>query len=191
MKVSEKKNYDTNAAGDYALWDKGQLIGYGKMEMFNGRLVLSSKKAILKAMFDAAAAEGITLILNQGYRSFGQQMEFRKKYRKAFEEKLKKAGTPFVSKLEDEHFLLTAPSSEFSPPAGKPGHSNHHDGTAYDIDTVDDAGKIRPAYGWLVKNAITFGFIRTVASETWHWEHRPGQDQYSVVPENHPSWATT
>lgn len=167
---------DVNAAGEHALWDKGKLIGYGKMEMFNGRLVLSSKKPLLKAMFDAAQAEGIALILNQGYRSFGQQLAFRKK------------NVKDKSKANDMDFLLNAPSSEFSPATGKPGHSNHHDGTAYDIDTVDDKGRIRPAYGWLIKNAIKFGFIRTVPSETWHWEHRPGLDQYSVVPATHESW---
>ena len=166
----------TNDKGEYALWDKGKFIGYARMEMFNGRLVLASKKQVLKDLFDHAQRDGITLILNQGYRTFEQQMEFRKKNIK---DKIK---------LNDESFLLNAPSSEFSPATGKPGWSNHHDGAAYDIDTVDDKGKLGPAYGWLVKNAITHGFIRTIPTETWHWEHRPGAEQYSVVPQNHPSW---
>lgn len=170
---------DTNASGEHALWDKGKLIGYGKLEMFSGRLVLASKKPYLKAMFDAAQAAGITLILNQGYRSFAQQLAFRKK------------NVKDKSKVNDMEWLLNAPSSEFSPATGKPGWSNHHDGCAYDIDTVDDKGKIRPAYGWLVKNAITHGFIRTVPTETWHWEHRPGAGQYSVVPQDHSSWKTS
>lgn len=167
---------DTNANGEYALWDKGKFIGYGKMEMYNGRLVLLSKKPFLKAMVDAAQADGIALILNQGYRSFGQQLAFRRK------------NVKDKSKVNDEHYLLNASPSEFSPVTGKPGWSNHHDGSAYDIDTVDDKGKLRPAYGWLVKNAITFGFIRTVPSETWHWEHRPGVLQYAIIPASHDSW---
>ncbi len=170
---------DINEKGEHALYDKGKFIGYGKVEMFQGKLVLSSKKEALKKMFDAALAENITLILNQGFRSFGKQLEFRKK------------NVKDKTKREDENFLLTAPSSEFSPATAKPGWSNHHDGGAYDIDTVDEKGRIRPAYGWLVKNAIRFGFIRTVASETWHWEHRPGAEQYSVVPETHESWKTS
>jgi LAS superfamily LD-carboxypeptidase LdcB len=173
------KTPDTNAAGEHALWDKGNLIGYGKMEMYLGRLVLASKKPFIKAMVDAAQADGIALILNQGYRSFSQQRAFRKK------------NVKDKTKANNEEWLLNAPPSEFSPATAKPGWSNHHDGSAYDIDTTDDKGKIRPAYGWLVKNAITYGFIRTVASETWHWEHRPGAGQYSVVPENHPSWKTS
>lgn len=169
---------DINAKGEHALWDKGKFIGYGRMEMFNGKLVLASKKDILKRMFDEASKDGVTLILNQGYRPFSQQLAFRKK------------NVKDKTKVNDEEFLLNAPSSEFSPATAKPGWSNHHDGCAYDIDTVDDNGKIRPAYAWLVKNAITFGFIRIVASETWHWEHRPGQGQYSAVPKTHPSWKT-
>lgn len=174
--VSKAVSPDINDKGEYALWDKGKLIGHGRMEMFNGRMVLASKLPVLKAMFDAALKDGITLILNQGHRSFGQQMELRKKHLKD------------KSKINDEAFLLNAPSSEFSPPTGKPGWSNHHDGSAYDIKTRDDAGKYLPAYSWLIKRAIEFGFIRTVPSETWHWEHRPGYAQYSVVPQNHPSW---
>lgn len=166
----------TNDKGEYALWDKGKFIGYARMEMFNGRMVLASKKLILKTLFDDAAKEGITLILNEGYRPFSRQLEYRKK------------NLIDKTKINDEAYLLNAPSSEFSPVTAKPGWSNHHDGTAYDIDTVNDKGKIRPAYPWLIHNAIKHGFIRTVPSETWHWEHRPGEAQYSVVPQNHPSW---
>lgn len=171
---------DINTKGEYALWDKGKFIGYGKMDMFNGKMVLASKKDVIKALFDAALADNITLILNQGFRSFGQQVYFRKKYVKD------------KSKKDDENYILTAPSSEFHPACAKPGWSNHQDGTAYDIDTVDDAGKIRPAYKWLIDNALKFGFVRTVASETWHWEHRPEvKDMYAIVPKDHPSWATS
>lgn len=173
------KTEETNDKGEYALWDKGVFIGDGKMEMFNGRLVLASKKEVLKKMFDAALEDGITLILNQGFRSFSQQLDFRRK------------NVKDRTKAGDENFLLTAPSNEFKPATAKPGWSNHQDGSAYDIDTVDDAGKIRPAYGWLIQNAIKFDFVRTVASETWHWEHRPGTEQYAIVPQDHPSWATT
>lgn len=167
---------DVNSKGEYALWDKGKFIGYGRMEMFNGRMVLASKKLILKTLFDEAAKDGITLILNEGFRPFSRQLAYRKK------------NLIDKTKINDEAYLLNAPSSDFSPVTAKPGWSNHQDGGAYDIDTVDDKGKTRPAYAWLIKNAIKHGFIRTVPTETWHWEHRPGAEQYSVVPQDHPSW---
>jgi LAS superfamily LD-carboxypeptidase LdcB len=117
--------------------------------------------------------------MNKGYRSWGEQYDLRKRFVKD------------KSKREDEDFLCNAASTEFSPVVAKPGWSNHHDGGAYDFDTVDDkTGKFRPSYAWLIKNAIRFGFVRTVPSETWHWEHRPGVAQYAIVPQDHPSWKT-
>ncbi len=169
---------DINPKGEHALYDKGKFIGYGKMVMFNGKWVLESHLPHLKKMFDAAQADGVTLILNESFRPFNRQLEYRRK------------NVKDKSKADDEHFLLTAPSSEFSPATARPGWSNHQDGGADDIDTVDKSGKIRPAYGWLVNNAILFGFVRTVPSETWHWEYRPGVDQYAFVPKDHPSWST-
>jgi hypothetical protein len=52
--------------------------------------------------------------------------------------------------------------------AAKPGYSNHQNGIALDINTSGGA------YEWLRKNGSKYGFVRTVASETWHWEYRPG-----------------
>ncbi|MDB4945407.1 MAG: D-alanyl-D-alanine carboxypeptidase [Labilithrix sp.] len=45
--------------------------------------------------------------------------------------------------------------------AAKPGFSNHQSGYALDLSTSS----------WLAKNAGKFGFERTVASETWHYEY--------------------
>ena len=53
--------------------------------------------------------------------------------------------------------------------AAKPGTSNHGVGLAVDLNS-SGAG----VYNWLRNNAHAYGFIRTVSSETWHWEHRPG-----------------
>ncbi len=52
--------------------------------------------------------------------------------------------------------------------ASRPGYSNHQNGIAIDMDTRSAA-----TYLWLTKNAVNFGFIRTVPWETWHWEFRP------------------
>jgi LAS superfamily LD-carboxypeptidase LdcB len=56
--------------------------------------------------------------------------------------------------------------------AARPGYSNHQGGIAVDIAT---GGESSPVYRWLAANAAAFGFKRTVSSEPWHWEYRPGE----------------
>jgi peptidoglycan hydrolase-like protein with peptidoglycan-binding domain len=59
--------------------------------------------------------------------------------------------------------------------AARPGYSNHQNGIALDLNV---GGGV---YGWLSSNAHKFGFIRTVPSENWHWEYRPGQPRASFT----------
>ena len=49
--------------------------------------------------------------------------------------------------------------------AAKPGFSNHQSGLALDVSTST----------WLARNASRFGFVRTVAQESWHYEYH-GKD---------------
>jgi hypothetical protein len=53
--------------------------------------------------------------------------------------------------------------------AAAPGYSNHQNGIALDINIPN-----QNTYNWLSSNASRFGFVRTVGSETWHWEYRSG-----------------
>ncbi len=53
------------------------------------------------------------------------------------------------------------------PLAARPGYSNHQSGLALDLNT-----SARGVYRWLTAHARTYGFVRTVPSEIWHWEHR-------------------
>jgi hypothetical protein len=63
--------------------------------------------------------------------------------------------------------------------AARPGTSNHGKGIALDLNT-DCGGQTgaKPScggsavYQWLYNNAHTYGFIRTVQTEPWHWEFR-------------------
>jgi LAS superfamily LD-carboxypeptidase LdcB len=59
--------------------------------------------------------------------------------------------------------------------AAKPGYSNHQNGIALDINVPTST------YNWLVKHASSYGFIRTVPSEKWHWELRPGSRCNAIV----------
>lgn len=55
--------------------------------------------------------------------------------------------------------------------AAKPGTSNHGTGIAFDLQLTS------AAYNWMKANAEGLGWVRTVKSETWHWEYRPGTKQ--------------
>lgn len=55
--------------------------------------------------------------------------------------------------------------------AAKPGFSNHQNGKALDLNVNGVPG----VYDWLARHAHDHGFVRTVPSERWHWEYRPGE----------------
>jgi hypothetical protein len=52
----------------------------------------------------------------------------------------------------------------------RPGRSNHQNGIAIDINTGSFTSAL---YLWMKTNGPTYGFIRTVSGEHWHWEYRP------------------
>jgi hypothetical protein len=63
--------------------------------------------------------------------------------------------------------------------AARPGHSNHQDPLG--SQAIDIAGAKRAnsaVYQWLRAHANEYGFIRTVPTENWHWEYRPGWTGY-------------
>jgi MYXO-CTERM domain-containing protein len=49
--------------------------------------------------------------------------------------------------------------------AAKPGYSNHQSGHALDLNTSSSG-----VLSWLNAHGATYGFKRTVPSESWHWE---------------------
>jgi hypothetical protein len=48
--------------------------------------------------------------------------------------------------------------------------------------------KLTKYYRWLSMNAWKYGFVRTVGSERWHWEWRPGRNMFASVPRDNPLW---
>lgn len=161
-----------NQNGEYALFDQGNLIGFAPVKYINGVRVIASMFDKIVALQNAAAQDGIHLTLAAGLRSWDEQMNLR------IQNVIDK------SRQHDLNFLTVAPSSEFNPATGKPGWSNHQDGKAYDFNVTG----FPSIYTWLVKNALGFGFIRTVPSERWHWEYRPGADKFAFVPKTHATW---
>jgi zinc D-Ala-D-Ala carboxypeptidase len=61
------------------------------------------------------------------------------------------------------------------PVAAQPGTSRHERGNAIDVcdaDNPNDPVANERVRRWVAQNGKAFGFIRTVRSETWHFEHR-------------------
>lgn len=165
-------NKNQNEKGEIALYDQGNLIGYAPVILIGGVKVLTSMQSKLAGLISAAQADGVNLTLAAGLRTWDEQF------------KLRKQNVIDKSKSEDIEYLNTAPSNSFSPATGKPGWSNHQDGKAYDFNV---SGK-KYCYMWLVENAHKFGFVRTVPSERWHWEHIPGADRFTYVLKTDPTW---
>lgn len=164
-------NQSQNEKGEFALYQKGQFVEYSPVTYNYGPRVAIKYEPYLKLLLDAAKLENIPLKINSSLRTWDEQLSLRKR------------NVKDKSKVNDSKFLLTAPSTEFSPSTGKPGFSNHQNGRAFDFNTA-----IISVYKWLVKNGITYKFVRTVPSERWHWEYLPKNEQFDFVPKIHPTW---
>lgn len=165
---------DKNEKGEYALYDNGKLIGFAAVDSVDGVRVIVSIKPKLLEMKLAAKKDNVNLVLAAGLRTWGEQMYLRRQ------------NVIDKSKVNDEKYLTEQPANMFKPLTGKPGFSNHHDGIAYDYNVT---GKPE-VFNWLKKNALKFGFIRTIPSERWHFEYLPYvKDMYQFVKSTDPSWA--
>jgi LAS superfamily LD-carboxypeptidase LdcB len=114
-----------------------------------GGITVSSQIAgALKAMLDAAAADGVSLS-GGGYRSPAQQIAVRKN----------NCGTSYYA-------IYQMPASQCSPPTAPPGSSMHEVGLAIDFNNCNS--RSTACYRWLNANASRFGF-HNLPSEPWHW----------------------
>lgn len=156
----------------YPLYDSGLIVEHVKIEVVGRAKVVDKYYSTVETLLNAACKEGINIVLNSGYRTFEDQLRIRRKYVKD-----KRCQ-------DDTTYLLNAPSDDFFPETGRPGHSRHQSGIAYDFST-----KSSEVYNWLKINAIRYGFVRTVPKERWHWEYLPNTcDPYEYVDKDHWSW---
>jgi LAS superfamily LD-carboxypeptidase LdcB len=136
------------------------------MNSADNRIVVSTGTACaFERMYNAAKAAGVNLLISSAFRTLGRQTYF---YNCMINKNCNGGNT-----------------------AAKPGTSNHGQGLALDLNT--DCGKqgTRSAplahppaacksskvYRWLYSNGPTYGFVRRVQDEPWHFEYRPGQKQ--------------
>jgi D-alanyl-D-alanine carboxypeptidase len=112
-----------------------------------------------QAMVDAAADDGVTLLIVSGFRSY--------EYQAALIRKKINAG----QRIGDILAVNAAP-----------GHSEHHTGLAVDIATpgsrpLTEEFEDSEAFRWLCANAARFGFSMSfprdnpwgIVYEPWHW----------------------
>jgi LAS superfamily LD-carboxypeptidase LdcB len=161
-----------NDKGEFALYDQGKLIGFAPVKYVNKVRVVESMHDKIIELQAAAKTAKIKLTLAAGLRSWDEQMRLRMN------------NVIDKSKVSDLDYLATADPGMFSPRTGKPGWSNHHDGKAYDFNVTG----LPKVYAWLVANAHSFGFVRTVKSERWHWEYIPSAKQFDYVPKTDATW---
>jgi D-alanyl-D-alanine carboxypeptidase len=144
-----------------------------------GRPVRSPVVADLRAMRDAAADDGVEIVVVSGYRSPSEQAS-------AFESAIwrqlaRQAGPTDRSDAEARVARFVAP----------PGHSQHQLGTAVDLSTWEIGYAVQPrfaeteAHRWVLEHGWEYGFVlpyteqgepRTgYAYEPWHfrWVGRP------------------
>lgn len=156
----------------YPLYDSGRVVDQVLLKEIGKAKIADRYYDVIRALIDSAAKDGVIIKINSGYRSIQDQINIRKRYSRD------------KSCRNDTNHILHAPSIQFYPETARPGHSRHHTGIAYDFNTKDP-----DVYRWLQRNAIRYGFIRTVDTERWHWEYIPTQcDPYHYVSKEHWSW---
>jgi LAS superfamily LD-carboxypeptidase LdcB len=132
----------------------GQPIGFITVVQEDGVLMEAVTARAWREMKAASLADGVKLKVNSGFRSMEEQQ-----------------------KLYAEHLAGTRPT-----PVAVPGHSNHQNGIALDIEVHRSVTS--PEYSWLAANAARFGFTNMGAHfrdpEYWHWERTgPAPEQTS------------
>ncbi len=132
--------------GPNAAWADGVFLGQVDLvEIVDAKLEIErlALKTIAPyaALVAAAAADGVDITLNSGFRSYPEQKHLHDGFTR---------GLPGFNT------------------AAKPGFSKHQNGIAFDIAVAGGDGN--PTYEWLKRQATRFGFVRTVSGEPWHWE---------------------
>ncbi len=113
--------------------------------------------AALYRMFDAAAADGCSMHIDSGFRSYATQTWLYNSY-------VQRDGV-----------------SEADRYSARPGYSEHQSGLAFDINDTSSAFASTPEAYWLAKNAYKYGFILRYPEgkesitgymfEPWHYRY--------------------
>ena len=123
----------------------------------NNYQIHSNVLPYLEKMITASNADGVALLVQSAYRSFGTQSILKSNYKVIYG-----AGT----------------ANSFS---ADQGYSEHQLGTAIDFTTLKTSGALEgfdktPEFKWLTENAYKYGFVISYPAgnkyykyEPWHW----------------------
>ena len=199
---------ELQVAGEFDAYSRGSFVKTITGVVIDGKIVNKEFADKILQLKQAAGKDGVTITLNSGFRPMestsgpgystsGQRTLRRQNADRAYQgtkSGLSKPAGTFESGWKDQR----KQSGYFKPLTAGPGSSKHQNGQAFDIQTgmgrdyktgyANSPEKITKTYKWLVANCATYGFIRTVAKERWHWEYQPGQGPFSRVPRSHPTW---
>ena len=135
-KFSILVNKQNNLEKDYVPDTKVPSIPYGTNSSVRYDIIDPVEK-----LFKDAKAQGFTLILTSGYRSYDTQSSI-------YNSNIKNKGETWTSQF-----------------SAKPGQSEHQTGLALDISSVSQGGGLYQSFGdteegkWLAKNCANYGFI--------------------------------
>lgn len=166
-----------------------------KLVVVDNKIMTETLAQAYLSMKQAAAADNVTVGLSSGFRpAFGPNVTLpTTKGRQILvttQESIRRDRSRWSGRQnwtgDDQSYIMNAPASLFSPQTAKPGSSNHGGGIAVDLTTGNrPSGNLNTVlYKWLINNAHRFGFVRTVASEEWHFEYRPNvapNGPYAVI----------
>ncbi len=119
----------------------------------------------LKAMMDAARADGVDIGIISAWRDYGTQVTL-------YEAQIKK--------WKDKGYSEADAIKEASSRVAVPGTSEHHTGLAVDFNSTQTSFENTKAFKWLKENAQDYGFIMRyekekmditggIIYEPWHW----------------------
>lgn len=150
----------------------------------DGKLVYKPVAFAVVALKKAALAQNIKINVQSGFRpALGGSARSNKgtTYSPTSQLSIRSQRSHWVNRAgypgDDKKFIYYAPSSFYSAEAAPVYGSKHGFGIAIDFNTGGrthfQASWSPTNYTWLIKNAHKFGFVRTVASEEWHFEYKP------------------
>jgi len=134
---------------------------------------------------EAALEDGVKLIVDSGFRP--PRGEGIPETETPSQEQLREENLlpKWVGKVDPQNPNLRKLEYYFKVVTAPAGESAHGISLGVDFITANGTNK---AFRWLIKNADKYGFVRTVASEPWHWVYLPSATKFQYIPQNDPSW---
>ncbi len=152
----------------------------------DGIYLLAEAYEAFRIMHEAAARDGIGLMIWSGFRSFDHQKRI---WDNKWSGKQKLEGNLQATDINNK----TERATKILRFSAMPGTSRHHWGTDIDLNSLSNSyfksGKGLKINNWLQKNAAMFGFFQPYtefgnsrtsghSEEKWHWSYLPISNKY-------------